>query len=181
MAKQITGNYFYFNNNGEVIQDSHPGRDKKTGYPKSPHGVKDAKCWTELGKHSESWYYPDGTVKTGSKAGEVETIPFEEDDRLVLGLNGGWYWSVLNRPLVKPYPDLPFWRYTIEVEWKSSWQEEWASRSIVEGIEWWRAELRAFLSIVKDLSEKGIELGEITKETIVFIKERFSKKKEEAT
>ena len=71
----------------------------------------------------------------------------------------------------------PFWRFAIEKEWKSTWQEEWAYRASVAG-EWWRVELKAFLSIVKDLSEKGISLGPLTKECIDIIKERFPKKKE---
>lgn len=178
MAKQITGNYYYMNESGEIIHDSHPGKDKKTGHPKPPGGSKTCRCWTEVGL--DVWHYPNGTIKAGSRLGETYAIPVVEDDKLVLILNRGWYHSVLNRSQLEKCPCDPFWRYAIAEEWKESWQEEWADRSVGNvSMDWWRAEIRAFLSIVKDLSGKGVELGEGTQVTIEYIKKYFGKKKEE--
>ncbi len=177
MAKPSTGNYFYINKNGMVIQDSHPGRDKKTGALKAPIGVKDVRCWTELNQDQQLWFYPDGSTKTGCVADQDAKIPFEEDDEFVSLTKMGPYERHCMFIVVN-IPDLPFWRYAMDEEWKSAWRNEWANRVAESHGEWWKNEIKAFLSIVKELSEKGTELGDITKETLVIIKERFSKKKE---
>jgi hypothetical protein len=83
--------------------------------------------------------------------------------------------------------EVPFWRYAIDTEWKRSWKEEWAYRTSSfadrlskgkEALPWWRAEAKAFLTIVKELSESDIELGDLTVFTSEEIAKRLGKKKE---
>jgi DNA polymerase III alpha subunit len=143
---------------------------KQSGMPKLPDVILSAMERQSLG------FAPSGFMSSAEKSalsvefvGESEIQAYGRDAKYVQIMNSN----------IGHDPDFPFWRYAIKEEWKDKWKFQWADLVYAEKCEPWRAEVRAFLAVVKDLDSRDVELGDLTLYTVEKIKERFGKKKEE--